>query len=186
MKYRNQEMVKIFKKYCRGFVVNDLLIQCKVFSTHFFCNKLIPKLLKKIFLESVWHWNFLSFLKDWKITYIITNLGRKCKFQCHSNFRTVFDRANGRLKIYPVKKGSTQLRLLPLLALVISLVLSLKCRHYRKKIDIGHVHLMFTKWSLILGKIYLKNTACIQLQCLHFEYLVNQIFFHAQFSCLCI
>ena len=89
-------------------------------------------------------------------------------------------------KIYLVKQGSTQLWFSPLLALVISLVLSLKCRHYRKKIDIGHVHLMFTKWSLILGKIYLKNTACVQLQCLHFEYLVNQVFFHAQFSCLCI
>ena len=74
-----------------------------------------------------------------------TNLGQKCRFQCHSNFRTVFDRANVRLKIYPVKQGSTQLRFSPLLALVISLVLSLKCRHYRKKIDIGHVHLMFTK-----------------------------------------
>ena len=122
----------------------------------------LPKLVKKGFLESVWHWNFLSFLKDWKITNII---GRKCRFQCLSNFRTVFGRANGRLKIYPVKQGSTQLRFLPLLALVISLVPSPKCRHYRKKIDIDHVHLEFTKCSLILSIIYLKNTACFQLKC---------------------
>ena len=100
----------------------------------------------------------LFFLKEWKITKIVTNLGRKCRFQCHSNFRTVFGRAKGRLKIYPVKQGSTQLRFSPLLALVISLVPSSECRHYRKKIDIGHVHLMITKCSLILGMIYLKNT----------------------------
>ena len=119
----------------------------------------------------------LFFLKEWKITKIVTNLGRKCRFQCHSNFRTVFGRAKGRLKIYPVKQGSTQLRFSPLLALVISLVPSSECRHYRKKkIDIGHVHLMITKCSLILGMIYLKNTACVLLKCLHFSYLVNQIF----------
>ena len=147
-------MAKIFKKYCRGLVVNNLAFQCKGFSTHFFCNKLIPKSVKKRFLESVWHWNFLfSFLKEWKITKIVTNLGQKCRFQCHSNFRTVFDRAKGRLKIYPVKQGSTQLRFSTVIALVILLVPSPKCRHYRKKINIGHVHLVVTKAVEGLGTI---------------------------------
>ena len=31
-------MVKVSKKYCREFVIDDLAFQCKGFSTLFFCN----------------------------------------------------------------------------------------------------------------------------------------------------
>ena len=40
-------MAEIFKKYCRGFAVDDLAFQCKKFSTHFFAKKVGPKLVKK-------------------------------------------------------------------------------------------------------------------------------------------